>query len=244
MSSPIVRLLRDYCCQDLLESSPIFFFLSIRSRFPRRPCLSNEDSNEDESIRFPRFLIFEREKWRPLVKNHPRKRICVSIYIRRRPLLRGDGFNRCIPFARLSQVDPGNRDNASSPLSTVSPWNFLEFCRTIISFDRRRAFSFLLFFSFLFFFFLFIFYAHRHTACAVSFYIRLANNPAFKVSVTAVFNRSSIPTATYSSLLSPRKPRHAVNECTHACRVRSSSVANRLRPIFSHPRSVSDPSNE
>ena len=163
MSSPIVRLLRDYCCQDLLESSPIFFFLSIRSRFPRRPCLSNEDSNEDESIRFPRFLIFEREKWRPLVKNHPRKRICVSIYIRRRPLLRGDGFNRCIPFARLSQVDPGNRDNASPSLSTVSPWNFLEFCRTIISFDRRRAFSFLLFFSFLFFFFLFIFYAHRHT---------------------------------------------------------------------------------
>ena len=165
MSSPIVRLLRDYCCQDLLESSPIFFFLSIRSRFPRRPCLSNEDSNEDESIRFPRFLIFEREKWRPLVKNHPRKRICVSIYIRRRPLLRGDEFNRCIPFARLSQVDPGNRDNASPSLSTVSPWNFLEFCRTTISFDRRRAFSFLLFFSFPFFFF-YLFFTHTVTPLA------------------------------------------------------------------------------
>lgn len=172
---------------------------------------------------------------------NPRKRISVSIYIpdRHRPLLRGDEFNRRIPFTLVKS--PGIGTTLSSFLSNISRGIFYNFSNNN---KFRSSFPFLLLFSFLSLCF-FFFHAHRRTARAVSFCIRLANNPAFKVSVTAVFNRSSIPTR-YLLLPPPltSEPRHATNECTHACRVRSSSVANRLRPIFSHPRSVSDPSNE
>lgn len=200
-----------------------------------------EDSNEDELIRSPLFNFRARE-W-PLVKN-PRKRICVSIYIpdRHRPLLRGDEFNRRIPFTLVKS--PGIGTTLSSFLSNISRGIFYNFSnkQQVSNNKFRSSFPFLLLFSFLS---PFVFSFFTHTARAVSFCIRLANNPAFKVSVTAVFNRSSIPTR-YLLLPPPltSEPRHATNECTHACRVRSSSVANRLRPIFSHPRSVSDPSNE
>lgn len=107
---------------------------------------------------------------------NPRKRICVSIYIpdRHRPLLRGDEFNRRIPFTLVKSFQTYRVE-----FSTIF--------RIITSFDRR----FLSFFSSLS---PFVFSFFTHTARAVSFCIRLANNPAFKVSVTAVFNRSSIPT--------------------------------------------------
>lgn len=144
-----------------------------------------EDSNEDELIRSPLFNFRARE-W-PLVKN-PRKRICVSIYIpdRHRPLLRGDEFNRRIPFTLVKS--PGIGTTLSSFLSNISRGIFYNFSNNN---KFRSSFPFLLLFSFLS---PFVFSFFTHTARAVSFCIRLANNPAFKVSVTAVFNRSSIPT--------------------------------------------------
>lgn len=145
-----------------------------------------------------------------------------------------------VSLSRL--LSPRGSEQRFRPSFQTYRVEFSTIFRIITSFDRR----FLSFFSSLSFPLLFFFFhAHRRTTRAVSFCIRLANNPAFKVSVTAVFNRSSIPTR-YLLLPPPltSEPRHATNECTHACRVRSSSVANRLRPIFSHPRSVSDPSNE
>lgn len=141
-----------------------------------------------------------------------------------------------VSLSRL--LSPRGSEQRFRPSFQTYRVEFSTIFRIITSFDRR----FLSFFSSLS---PFVFSFFTHTARAVSFCIRLANNPAFKVSVTAVFNRSSIPTR-YLLLPPPltSEPRHATNECTHACRVRSSSVANRLRPIFSHPRSVSDPSNE
>lgn len=164
-----------------------FFFLFIRraSRSPCRPCLSLKIRTKMNWYGSPLFNFRARE-W-PLVKN-PRKRISVSIYIpdRHRPLLRGDEFNRRIPFTLVKS--PGIGTTLSSFLSNISRGIFYNFSNNN---KFRSSFPFLLLFSFLS---PFVFSFFTHTARAVSFCIRLANNPAFKVSVTAVFNRSSIPT--------------------------------------------------
>lgn len=169
---------------------------------------------------------------------NPRKRICVSIYIpdRHRPLLRGDEFNRRIPFTLVKS--PGIGTTLSSFLSNISRGIFYNFSNNN---KFRSSFPFLLLFSFLSPFVFFFFHAHRRTARAVSFCIRLANNPAFKVSVTAVFNRSSIPTR-YLLLPPPLRtsPRYKRMHARVSCSFeqRGESVASDLQPSAIRVRSV------
>lgn len=141
-----------------------------------------------------------------------------------------------VSLSRL--LSPRGSEQRFRPSFQTYRVEFSTIFRIITSFDRR----FLSFFSSLSFPLLFFLFSRTPRA---PFHFAFASRtiPHSKYRSRPFSTDPRSPLATYSSLL-PSEPRHATNECTHACRVRSSSVANRLRPIFSHPRSVSDPSNE
>lgn len=154
-----------------------------------------EDSNEDELIRSPLFNFRARE-W-PLVKN-PRKRISVSIYIpdRHRPLLRGDEFNRRIPFTLVKS--PGIGTTLSSFLSNISRGIFYNFSNNN---KFRSSFPFLLLFSFLS---PFVFSFSTHTvAPRAPFHFAFASRtiPHSKYRSRPFSTDPRSPLATYSSLL-------------------------------------------
>lgn len=92
-----------------------------------------------------------------------------------------------VSLSRL--LSPRGSEQRFRPSFQTYRVEFSTIFRIITSFDRR----FLSFFSSLSFPLLFSLFSRTPSLRARRF-IRLANNPAFKVSVTAVFNRSSIPT--------------------------------------------------
>lgn len=118
---------------------------------------------------------------------NPRKRICVSIYIpdRHRSLLRGDEFNRRIPFTLVKSFQTYRVE-----FSTIF--------RIITSFDRR----FLSFFSSLSFPFVFSFFTHT-VAPRAPFHFAFASRtiPHSKYRSRPFSTDPRSPLATYSSLL-------------------------------------------
>lgn len=198
-----------------------------------------EDSNEDELIRSPLFNFRARE-W-PLVKN-PRKRICVSIYIpdRHRPLLRGDEFNRRIPFTLVKS--PGIGTTLSSFLSNISRGIFYNFSNNN---KFRSSFPFLLLFSFLSPF-VFSFFTHT-VAPRAPFHFAFASRtiPHSKYRSRPFSTDPRSPLATYSSLLSPSphlrtSPRYKRMHARVSCSFeqRGESVASDLQPSAIRVRSV------
>lgn len=173
---------------------------------------------------------------------NPRKRICVSIYIpdRHRPLLRGDEFNRRIPFTLVKS--PGIGTTLSSFLSNISRGIFYNFSNNN---KFRSSFPFLLLFSFLS---PFVFSFSTHTvAPRAPFHFAFASRtiPHSKYRSRPFSTDPRSPLATYSSLLSPSphlrtSPRYKRMHARVSCSFeqRGESVASDLQPSAIRVRSV------
>lgn len=160
---------------------------------------------------------------------NPRKRISVSIYIpdRHRPLLRGDEFNRRIPFTLVKSFQTYRVE-----FSTIF--------RIITSFDRR----FLSFFSSLSFPLLFFLFSRTPSHRARRFILHSPREQSRIQSIghgrfQQILDPHSLPTPPSSPHLrtSPRYKRmHARVSCSFE--QRGESVASDLQPSAIRVRSV------